>query len=630
MTILAAEHEELRALIAEFREGALSAAQAERLNGLLADSSMAREVFARYALLHASLELAGSVKPAGIDEDEAAATSSDLTAESSPPRLGIVPISTSALPTASFSFVDTAVFSYLVATLLLGMLLLSAWVYKISPRQPQLAGEPSNPAPSIYRDEPTFVGRITGMKDCRWAESDTIAYLGSSVPLGRRYALSAGLMEITYKSGAKVILEGPCTYQVESADSGYLGLGKLTAKVERSEVRGQRSDSLAAASTRRGWPQAANPESRTPNPEPRKSPSSFILHPSSLFSVRTPTAVVTDLGTEFGVEVSKEGTTTSFVFRGSVALRAVAKKRAATDVAGVEPGGVIQLAAGEAARVIIGPNADELKIAKLEASEILPDFVRRLAAPPDKRGEGAYIRAVLADKPLGYWPLNEPAHARRFLDNSGNGFHGMARGDVQAGWSGPFPGLSRAVALNGDGYIEIGRHDRFAMTNGFTVEAWALIEGPTARPARIISVAGGNGPQQQSGWGFGYITDQNTLSGMNPQTYYYFTSYDVEGLWSVKAPLERWEHVVYVSALNNRGLLYVDGELRATYPHAKSVKKGPAWVAIGWSANYRGEFWHGRLAHVAVYPSVLSQAQIKAHFHCAREVEENETSDQFQ
>jgi hypothetical protein len=39
------------------------------------------------------------------------------------------------------------------------------------------------------------------------------------------------------------------------------------------------------------------------------------------FAVRTPTATVTDLGTEFGVEVSKQGDTTSHVFRGSVKLQ---------------------------------------------------------------------------------------------------------------------------------------------------------------------------------------------------------------------------------------------------------------------------------------------------------------------
>ena len=40
-------------------------------------------------------------------------------------------------------------------------------------------------------------------------------------------------------------------------------------------------------------------------------------------SVRTPTAVVTDLGTEFGVEVNKEGRTTSHVFRGTVQVQSL-------------------------------------------------------------------------------------------------------------------------------------------------------------------------------------------------------------------------------------------------------------------------------------------------------------------
>jgi hypothetical protein len=43
----------------------------------------------------------------------------------------------------------------------------------------------------------------------------------------------------------------------------------------------------------------------------------------SLFAVRTPTAIVTDLGTEFGVEVDREGSTTSHVFRGSVTVRVI-------------------------------------------------------------------------------------------------------------------------------------------------------------------------------------------------------------------------------------------------------------------------------------------------------------------
>ena len=89
-------------------------------------------------------------------------------------------------------------------------------------------------------------------------------------------------MEITYDTGAKVILQGPCTYEVESPAGGFLSVGKLTARVEKKEER------------------------RTKNEELSASRSSFLI-PHSYFAVRTPTATVTDLGTEFGVEVSEAG-----------------------------------------------------------------------------------------------------------------------------------------------------------------------------------------------------------------------------------------------------------------------------------------------------------------------------------
>ena len=137
-------------------------------------------------------------------------------------------------------------FSYLTAAVILGVGILGAWAYKITHFQPHIAVTPSQSVPSRDRPEMVFVGRITGMVDVKWSEDkDFLPPLGYAyVPLGRKYKLDSGLMEITYDSGAKVILEGPCTYEVESRAGGYLSLGKLTARVEkeRSEVRGQRSD----------------------------------------------------------------------------------------------------------------------------------------------------------------------------------------------------------------------------------------------------------------------------------------------------------------------------------------------------------------------------------------------------
>ena len=46
--------------------------------------------------------------------------------------------------------------------------------------------------------------------------------------------------------------------------------------------------------------------------------------PSPLFTVRTPTARVADLGTEFGVEVDPSGVSTAHVYEGKVEFAAVA------------------------------------------------------------------------------------------------------------------------------------------------------------------------------------------------------------------------------------------------------------------------------------------------------------------
>jgi hypothetical protein len=164
------------------------------------------------------------------------------------------------------------------------------------------------------------VGQVTAMVGCRWAEGNARLAVNDDVAVGRKIKLESGLMEIAYDSGAKVILQGPVTYEVESNSGGYLAVGKLTARVEKGgERRGERGEGDASHAI-------PNPKSQITAP----SPPSPLLSP--LFVVRTPTATVTDLGTEFGVEVTRSGDTTSHVFRGSVRVqRATAEGTASTD-----------------------------------------------------------------------------------------------------------------------------------------------------------------------------------------------------------------------------------------------------------------------------------------------------------
>ena len=94
-----------------------------------------------------------------------------------------------------------------------------------------------------------LVGWVTGMVDCKWAGA---ALDSRAVPLGRKYELASGLMEISYDTGAKVILQGPVRYEVDSAAGGFLSVGKLTAKMEKKMVSGQ-------------WSVVSKPE--IPNPQ---------------------------------------------------------------------------------------------------------------------------------------------------------------------------------------------------------------------------------------------------------------------------------------------------------------------------------------------------------------------------
>ena len=193
--------------------------------------------------------------------------------------------------------------SYLIATVIVGIgALIGSRTPAFYPQQ--LARQSSVPSRTVAEPKTEPVGRITGMVDCKWegsagrGQGSGVENQKSFVALGDKFILSSGLMEITYDTGAKVILQGPCTYNAESTSGGYLSIGKLTARVEKKTKSGKRK---------------ADEKSEIPNPQ------SPISNP--LFFVRTPTATVTDLGTEFGVEVKEAGVTEAYVLHGRIEVQ---------------------------------------------------------------------------------------------------------------------------------------------------------------------------------------------------------------------------------------------------------------------------------------------------------------------
>ena len=205
-------------------------------------------------------------------------------------------------------------------------------------------------------------------------------HLHSLVQLNDRFALRSGLLEITYDTGAKVILQGPVTYKVDSAAGGYLAVGKLTARLEKKAEGGRRkAESLPspAGTDLKGWSgRGAGGEGGSnllvaASSHLSNQKSEILNH--KLFAITTPTAVVTDLGTEFGVEVDRQGHTTSHVFRGTVRVQVLA-----ADGKPIESGRVLH--ENDSVR-IDRTNAQQTPRIRVVRSTMASAFVREIQKP---------------------------------------------------------------------------------------------------------------------------------------------------------------------------------------------------------------------------------------------------------
>ncbi len=356
MTAPAAAAQEFFDLMCDLAEGRLSPPQAARLEELLQADPARRRQYVHFMLIVGGLHRIrgeGQAKGEGgrgkgeerFDRLRPPPSAFPLSVE---PPIVIRTSPTLPTPFTFDSFVGSPLFSYMAATVIMGVGLLVFWAWKVSLHDEVATYPRAEPSPVVREMEP--VGRISGMADCRWADSQDAP--SAAVPLGRKYELASGLVEITYQTGAKVILQGPCTYEIDSAAGGFLALGKLTARVETKGEGG------------RGTAEEADNQ---------KSP--FPLPPSA-FVVKTPTAIVTDLGTEFGVEVSKERTTTSTVFRGSVRVVVVGGD-------GRQPKQEVLLGENESVRVERGQGDGAPRLVPLGMAGAVVKFARRLVEPPE-------------------------------------------------------------------------------------------------------------------------------------------------------------------------------------------------------------------------------------------------------
>ncbi len=104
----------------------------------------------------------------------------------------------------------------------------SSW--KVEVAETPIVAEPEDDENSAANWTSDAVATLTQAIDCQWPEDRQIA-TGSDIEKGQEIELLSGLASITFHSGAEVILEGPAKFDALTAASGFLRLGKMTAKV---------------------------------------------------------------------------------------------------------------------------------------------------------------------------------------------------------------------------------------------------------------------------------------------------------------------------------------------------------------------------------------------------------------
>lgn len=587
--------EELYSLFDDLCDARLSESDAARLDRLLRDDPDARREYFCYLDLHAGLGLIEAGKD-GVHEV--------MSDESPCEACGVVDLQAASPtghsefiihhPAFASSFVGSVAFSYMIAVLLVSAGLAIAWAWKL----PDLTQVATSPSPThTEKGQPTpgmtFVGRITGLVNCEWADPETAVVGPVAVPLGRKYALASGLLEITYDTGAKVLLQGPCTYEVDAAAGGYLSVGKLTARVESRESRVEINNSIAKS-------RAAD----------RSRFSSFNSQlsalDSGLFAVRTPTATVTDLGTEFGVVVDKDGTTESYVFQGAVEVQV----RAGDDAAAHK----IRLGQNESVRIEKRPNDVEPKIAHATVDPTtflrpaqVHELAKELSEKPLRRWQ-AYSKRLREDPALvAYYPFEkqsgEDARTLCNVSAAGSALDGHIDG---ADWGqGRLEG-KRALLFRGPGSaVTVAAKEPFDFSGSFSVAVWFKVNRFVGQ-WQVLVAKGDNSWRLQQDHGRPTLTfDTN-----NPETSHVVpgTTRLTEGRWHLAAAVQE------VAGNTAHKRLYVDGRLDAVGELECPLRHNDEPVVLGGNTMKPERGLYGSIDEVVILSRAMSAEEVSSMF----------------
>lgn len=249
-------------LLARLFDGELNDDDRAMLAAYVAESPAAMEEYLDTVATHAALRQEFDAAPSVLD-----LSSSPQRAELAPP-FWIRMWSSYGQPTVAFFSKPTPL--SLTTSAVIVTLVITALAIVAAPR---FRGLTQVPAKRQARPKVEWVASLSYDQGAVWAEGQRTVVTGAHLARGETMRLESGLAEIRFESGARLLMAGPATLQLDSDNSVRLEVGKMSATVDEK---------------------------------------------SQGFAVDTSAGRVVDLGTRFGVSAEEAGRVQVFVDQGQV------------------------------------------------------------------------------------------------------------------------------------------------------------------------------------------------------------------------------------------------------------------------------------------------------------------------
>lgn len=219
----------------------------------------------------------------------------------------------------------------------------------------------------------------------------------------------------------------------------------------------------------------------------------------------------------------------------------------------------------------------------------------------------SYRAEVLADSPALYWAGGYEAGGTHCWDESGNGRHGTYSNTPTFGVEGPLTSYPAGKAIG----VAAASSERITSTYGsslfvagqsITMEGW-FYRVANATSQRLMGTNGANATV--------LLISNEAL----PANIVFGPGAEPNGTWvDAWTADSTWTHVALVfNDTANTAELFINGESKGSKTVTGAYGAVPGSFVTGPSVAF-----NGRVAHVALYPSALAGARIKAHYDAAK------------